>query len=160
MTDPTLDELAEELAEFAEPEKTGGRSPREERVIAGFEEIQRFIDQHGHIPRHGENKDIFERLYAKRLDRLLILAEYRALLEPLDRHGLLTSMVREPAPVTYGMDDDELMAELALMVPRTSPRYAMSARAPTSEPPRKSLSASRATTSTSSSLSLSRSSGN
>jgi hypothetical protein len=113
MSDPTLDELAEELAEFAEPEKSGGRSPRDERVIAGFEEIQRFIDQHGHIPRHGENKDIFERLYAKRLDRLLILAEYRPLLEPLDRHGLLTSIVREPTLPTYGMNDDELMAELA-----------------------------------------------
>jgi T5orf172 domain len=112
MSDPTLDELAHELAEFAEPEEARGRPPRDERIIAGFEEIQRFVDTHGRIPRHGENKDIFERLYAKRLERLLILAECRALLEPLDRHGLLTSMVREPAP-TYGMDDDELMAELA-----------------------------------------------
>ena len=62
MIDPTLDELAEELAEFAEPEKKGGRSPREERVIAGFEEIQRFVDKHGRDPLHGVDRDIFERL--------------------------------------------------------------------------------------------------
>jgi hypothetical protein len=41
MSDPDLDELRDELAKFAQPEKKGGRSPREERIIAGFEEIQR-----------------------------------------------------------------------------------------------------------------------
>ena len=40
MTD--LDELRAELDEFAQPEKKGGRSPREERIIAGFEDILRF----------------------------------------------------------------------------------------------------------------------
>ena len=44
MSDPDLDELAAELAEFAAPEKKGGRPPREERIIAGFEEIQRFVE--------------------------------------------------------------------------------------------------------------------
>lgn len=65
-----LDELRSELSEYAEPEKTRGRSAVEERVIAGFEEIQRFAEKHGHLPEHGEDKDIFERLYAVRLDRL------------------------------------------------------------------------------------------
>src|SRR5450759_5704696 len=80
MSDIDLDELRSELDDFAEPEKKGGRSPREERIIAGFEEIQRFVAQHGHPPRHGEDKDIFERLYAVRLDRLRALDECRALL--------------------------------------------------------------------------------
>ena len=44
MSDLDLDELRAELAEFAQPEKKGGRSPREERIIAGFEEIQRFVE--------------------------------------------------------------------------------------------------------------------
>ena len=62
MSDPDLDELAGELAEFDVPEKKGGRPPREERVIAGFEDIQRFVETHGRAPRHGEDRDIFERL--------------------------------------------------------------------------------------------------
>lgn len=111
-SDLTLDELAEELAEFAEPEKKGGRSPREERVIAGFEEIQRFVDQHGRIPLHGEDRDIFERLYAVRLDRLRGLEDCCALLAPIDRQGLLASAPHIPAP-KESIDEDELMAELA-----------------------------------------------
>lgn len=112
MSDPNLDELAEELAEFAEPEKAGGRSPRDERVIAGFEEIQRFVDTHGRAPMHGEDKDIFERLYAVRLDRLRALEDCRTLLAPLDRQGLLSGTPNTlPPEDTIG--DDELMAELA-----------------------------------------------
>ncbi len=71
------------------PEAKGGRPPREERVIAGFEEIQRFVEKHGRAPQHGEDRDIFERLYAVRLDRLRALPDCRALLEPLDHQGLL-----------------------------------------------------------------------
>jgi hypothetical protein len=111
MTD--LDELRAELDEFAQPEKKGGRSPKEERIIAGFEEIQRFVEQHGHVPQHGEDKDIFERLYAVRLGRLRLLEECRALLMPLDHQGLLSrTEVAEPEQA-YSMDDDELLAELA-----------------------------------------------
>src|SRR5262245_47353318 len=111
MSDPDLDELAAELSEFAEPEKTGGRPQREERVIAGFEEIQRFADQHGRAPQHGEGRDIFERLYAVRLDRLRALPECRALVAPLDHQGLLggAAMVAEPSS-NYNVD--ELAAEL------------------------------------------------
>ncbi len=112
MSDPNLDELAEELAEFAEPEKAGGRSPRDERVIAGFEEIQRFVDTHGRAPMHGEDKDIFERLYAVRFDRLRALEDCRTLLAPLDRQGLLSG-TPNTLPPEDTIDDDELMAELA-----------------------------------------------
>ena len=90
MSDIDLDELRSELDDFAEPEKKGGRSPREERIIAGFEEIQRFVEKHGRAPQHGEDRDIFERLYAVRLDRLRALEECRSLLAPLDHQGLLS----------------------------------------------------------------------
>jgi hypothetical protein len=110
-SDPTLDELADELAEFAEPEQKGGRPPRDERVIAGFEEIQRFVDTNGRTPMHGEDRDIFERLYAVRLDRLRSLDDCRALLAPFDRQGLLSGAPSVPV-VDEGIDDDELMAEL------------------------------------------------
>ena len=112
MSDFDLDELRDELAGFAQPEKKGGRSPREERVIAGFEEVQRFVEKNGHPPRHGEDGDIFERLYAVRLDRLRALEECRSLLAPLDRQGLLAGVATAPVAPVETMDDDELLAEL------------------------------------------------
>lgn len=111
MSDADLDELASELSEFAAPEAKDGRPPREERLIAGFEEIQRFVEKHGRRPQHGEDRDIFERLYAVRLDRLRTLPECRALLEAMDHQGLLVVAqgVAEPR-ATYNVD--ELAAEL------------------------------------------------
>ena len=111
MSDPDLDELAEELAEFDVPEKKGGRSLREERIIAGFEDIQRFVEEHGQTPQHGENRDIFERLYAVRLDRLRAQEDCRALLAPMDRQGLLGGAVVGTA--AEAITDDELLAELS-----------------------------------------------
>ena len=111
MSDPDLDELRAELDEFAQSEKKGGRPPREERIIAGFEEIQRFVDKNGRPPKHGEDGDIFERLYAVRLDRLRALDDCRTLLGPFDHQRLLT--VAPPSSTqTELMDDDELLAEL------------------------------------------------
>ena len=102
-----LDELRSELSEYAEPEKTRGRSPIEERVIAGFEEIQRFVESHGHLPQHGEDKDIFERLYAVRLDRLRAQDGFRSLLAPQDHQGLLAASA-EPSLGDGDTDLDEL----------------------------------------------------
>ena len=113
MSDLDLDELRDELADFAQPEKKVGRGPREERIIAGFEEIQRFTDEHGRAPQHGEDRDIFERLYAVRLDRLRTLEECRSLLAPLDRQGLLSSAEITAPATPEEMDADALMAELA-----------------------------------------------
>ena len=112
MSDIDLDELRSELDDFAEPEKKGGRSPREERIIAGFEEIQRFVEKHGRAPQHGEDRDIFERLYAVRLDRLRALEECRSLLAPLDHQGLLSGTEIVAAASAETIDDDELLAEL------------------------------------------------
>lgn len=112
MTEVDLDELRAELDEFAQPEKKGGRSAREERIIAGFEDIQRFHDKHGRAPQHGEDNDIFERLYAVRLDRLRELEECRTLLEPLDHQGLLGGVVAADGDAET-FDENDLYAELA-----------------------------------------------
>jgi len=112
MSDIDLDELRSELDDFAQPEKKGGRSAREERIIAGFEEIQRFVEKSGHAPRHGEGGDIFERLYAVRLDRLRTLDECRSILTPLDHQGLLSGVPVASAAQADTIDDDELLAEL------------------------------------------------
>jgi hypothetical protein len=67
ITDDDL-ELLDELGVETAPEPSGSRSAREERIIAGFEEIERFVAEHGKLPQHGEGRDIFERLYAVRLE--------------------------------------------------------------------------------------------
>jgi len=106
--------LLEELGVEVEAKKETGRTARQERIIAGFEEIQRFVDQHGHAPQHGESHDIFERLYAVRLDRLRELADYRTMLAPLDRQGLLAGAAPAPVAAVDDLDDDALLAELGV----------------------------------------------
>lgn len=113
MSNSDIDDLAAELAEFAQSEKKKGRPASEERVIAGFEDIQRFTEQHGRAPQHGEERDIFERLYAVRLDRLRALPDCRTLLEPLDHQGLLAALSNGAAAADDMIDIDDLAAELA-----------------------------------------------
>jgi len=112
MSDIDIDKLREELNDFAEPKKKGGHSAREERIIAGFEEIQRFVEEHDRAPEHGEDRDIFERRYAVRLDRLRALEECRSLLAPLDHQGLLAGTEIVVAESSENIDDDALLAEL------------------------------------------------
>lgn len=109
------DALLEELGVEIEARTAGGHTPREERIIAGFEDIQRFVDEHERTPQHGDDRDIFERLYAVRLDRLRALEECRLLLEPLDRQGVLKGGKAEPVKADVDeMDDDALLAELGV----------------------------------------------
>ena len=111
MADLSLDELRAELADFAPPEaKKATYTPREERIIAGFQDIIRFFEEHGRAPQHGEDHDIFERLYAVRLYRLRELEECRALLRTFDKHGLLDAAPK--AVETDEIDLDALRAEL------------------------------------------------
>jgi len=112
-----LDELSAELQDFAQPKKEKSRSAREERIIAGFEEIQRFLEEHGRIPQYGEDNDIFERLYAVRLDRIRTLEECRELLTDLDHQGLLEGEAAVQNESAEDMDDEELLAELGDMAP-------------------------------------------
>ena len=109
MAELTDDEILAELGLTPEPKRVRARTPREERIIAGFEDIVRFRDEHGRAPRHGDDRDIFERLYAVRLDRLRDQPDCLALLADLDVHGLL-----DAKPVPDALDDDALLAELGL----------------------------------------------
>lgn len=106
--------LLAELGVEPKLKRSGGRTAREERIIAGFEEVQHFVDEKGHAPRHSEDGDIFERLYAVRLDRLREQAECRELCLPLDRQGLLSGG-EEHSPIPRAdLDDDALLAELGI----------------------------------------------
>jgi len=118
MAEKSNKELLDALGIEAEPVIKATRSPREERIIAGFEEIQRFVEQNGHPPVHGEDNDIFERLYATRLDQIRLKDECRNLVQEIDYQGLLegASSITEP-PADYG-SDEELLAELGVEVPK------------------------------------------
>jgi T5orf172 domain len=106
------DELLDALGVEQEIAKTSTHSPSEERIIAGFEEIQRFVERYGRTPQNDEDNDVFERLYAVRLDRLREQEECRALLVSLDYQGLLKMAKIEPIDPLEPLDDDDLLAEL------------------------------------------------
>lgn len=114
MTRRTADDLAEELGLVDEVPQQSSRSHEEARIIAGFEDIVRFVDDHGRNPEHGEEKDIFERLYAVRLDRVRANASYRALVADLDTHGLLAGATGAAPDETNHLDADALLAELGI----------------------------------------------
>lgn len=112
MSEADLDALRAELADFAEARREVAPPAVEERVLAGFEEIQQWVTEHGRLPGHGDDLDIFERLYAVRLDRIRAQESLCALLASVDHQGILTGsgiFPRDPASMT----DDELAAELA-----------------------------------------------
>lgn len=107
------DELLDALGVEAAPLKASSRTPREERIIAGFEDILRFHQTHGRAPQHGEGRDIFERLYAVRLDQLRKSPEAQTLLAGLDGPGLLSGVAAAPADVD-DLDEDALLTELGI----------------------------------------------
>lgn len=114
MVDLSDDELLAELGVSVEKKTARTYTPREERIIAGFEDILKFYDEHGRAPLHGEQRDIFERLYAVRLDRLRELDECRTLLVPLDKHGLLDASSDSSRAAPEELGDDALLAELGI----------------------------------------------
>jgi hypothetical protein len=113
MADMDDDELLDALGVEVTPLKASSRTPREERIIAGFEDILRFHQSHGRAPLHGEGRDIFERLYAVRLDQLRKLPEAQALLAEMDSPGLLSCAATALAD-TDALDEDALLAELGV----------------------------------------------
>lgn len=107
-------ELLAELGVEAKQKPVRKYTAREERIIAGFEDICRFYDEHGRAPQHGESKDIFERLYAVRLDRLRELEEAKELLADLDSKGMLTPSAKAAQVDSAELADEDLLAELGV----------------------------------------------
>lgn len=114
MVELTDDELLAELGVAIEQKPVRAYTPQQERIIAGFEDILKFHDEHGRAPQHGEQRDIFERLYAVRLERLRELEDCRSLLADMDKHGLLEANTDASHLVPDALDDDALLAELGI----------------------------------------------
>jgi hypothetical protein len=114
VSDDDLD-LLDELGVDTTSESSGGRSPKEQRIIAGFEEIVRFVEERGRAPRNDPGADIFERIYAVRLESIRNSQECRTLLVGIDSHGLLSidwgaTVVQDDA----ALSDSALLAELGV----------------------------------------------
>lgn len=110
------EELLAELGLEPESETVSSGSRVDARIAAGFYEIERFFEANQRGPSHGEDKEIFERLYAVRLDRIRASVEYRAAIASTDKYGLLT----EPTAVVEvaeNRDDLTILAELGAIPP-------------------------------------------
>ena len=110
------DDLLSELGVEVESKAASRHTPREERIIAGFEEIELFVEKRGRLPQHSDDNDIFERLYAVRLDKIQSSTECKELLASIDKNGLLTKTSSFKAVEQDELDDDALLAELGVGV--------------------------------------------
>lgn len=114
MADKSNLDILAELGVEVETKKKATLTPKEERIIAGFEEIQKFVEEHGHAPQHGEDKDIFERLYAVRLDQIKKQRECCELVKELDYQGLLSSNSIDAELENVLESDVDILAELGI----------------------------------------------
>jgi hypothetical protein len=113
VADLTDEEMLAELGVDIEAKAAATHTPLEERLLAGFEDIQRFVDEHKRLPQHGEGLDIFERLYAVRLDRIRNMPECQLLLGPLDRQGLFAA--DHYSGFAEEANDEAMLAELGFV---------------------------------------------
>jgi len=108
------DALLDELGVETEVKQDQTYTAKQERMIAGFEDIQRFYRENDRLPQHGEDRDIFERLYSVRLDRIRANAECLGLLHPMDVDGILADRVCESTEEYEVNSDDELLEALGV----------------------------------------------
>jgi hypothetical protein len=108
------DDLLSELGIDVEAEVPTGKSAREERILAGFEDIQRFVEQHQRVPEHAEHRDIFERLYAVRLEQIRKSPECRSIVAAHDHQRLLDGADTNDPTDTSKLSDEELLAALGV----------------------------------------------
>jgi hypothetical protein len=108
------DALLEALGVEIEPKKAKTYTNREQRIIAGFEEIQKFVEENGRLPGHGEDKDIFERLYAVRLDQIRSQKDCMELLQDLDDQNILQAASTSDLTITDDIADEELLDQLGV----------------------------------------------
>ena len=113
MSDSTNKKLLDSLGVEVETETKSELSKRQELIISSFENIQQFIEDHGRTPSHGEDKDIFERIYAMRLDQIRRQSEYIELLKELDYQELLDE-IKSPKVLDNDLDDEDILAALGI----------------------------------------------
>ncbi|MBL4680144.1 MAG: GIY-YIG nuclease family protein [Pseudomonadales bacterium] len=108
------DELIAELGVEYTIKKKPALSAKEERIIAGFEEIQSFIDEHEREPSFEQSRDIFERLYATRLEQIRRQPDCVELLTERDHQDLLNEKFIDSISDEDDLDDDALLDGLGI----------------------------------------------
>jgi hypothetical protein len=108
------DNLIAELGIEYEVKKKPTLSARDERIIAGFEEIQKFVEENNRQPSFDHEKDIFERLYATRLEQIRKQSDCIELLKGIDHQDLLNDSYTTNIIDEDDLDDDALLEELGL----------------------------------------------
>lgn len=103
--------LIAELGIEYEVKKKSALSAKEERVIAGFEEIQKFVEEQNREPSYDYEKDIFERLYATRLEQIRKQSDCVELLKDSDYQDLLNESFLSNIS-EEDLDDEALLGEL------------------------------------------------
>ena len=116
MSDTTNKEILDSLGVDVEAEEKSKFSRKQEHIIAGFEEIQKFVNEHGCAPSHGEDKNIFERIYAVRLDQIRRQNECVELLRQFDHQGLLKLTGDSPELDTNTYEDADILAALGVEI--------------------------------------------
>lgn len=106
------DKLIAELGIEYEVKKKPALSAKEERVIAGFEEIQKFVEEQNREPSFVHEKDIFERLYATRLEQIRKQPDCVELLKDSDYQDLLNETFLSNISEEEDLDDEALLGEL------------------------------------------------
>lgn len=89
-------------------------SAKQERIIAGFEEIQIFVEQHGREPTFAYEENTFERLYANRLEQIRRQPESIALLKERDHQDLLDARSIDGVADADNLEGEALLAALGL----------------------------------------------
>ena len=106
--------LIAELGVEYEVKKKSALTAEEERIIAGFEEVQKFVSEYEREPSFGSDKDIFERLYATRLEQIRRQPECVELLKERDHQDLLNEQFVGSVVDEDELGDEALLAELGI----------------------------------------------
>ena len=93
------------------PVKQNRRLPEMTESLRGLRKSLLFVSEHGRQPRNIEGNDIFERLYATRLNQIRKLEGASELLAHLDKHNLLSEEDTQHS-TSSELDSDTLLAEL------------------------------------------------
>ena len=107
------DELIRELDLEIKKNKTTKFSDEIQRVITKFQEIQTFYDDNKRLPSFDNQKNIFERIYAVRLEKILKNESFKKILETYDRNNLLKNINFKKTSI-HNLSDDQILKELDL----------------------------------------------
>lgn len=109
------DALLNQLGLDTETVKKSKLTAEEARILSGFEEIQRFVSKKGKEPEFNEDGDIFENIYATRLEKIRQQETSIELLKKSDHQDLLSDAKLLISDEANDLDDDELLSKLDLL---------------------------------------------